>query len=318
MPESNRRVLITGSAGFLGEATLDRLTASDDSAFVVGADTAQTKGPEGDTRRFVSVTRDITQPLDDLLADYSIDIVVHLAFVLQSQRNPEESHRINVDATRQLLDACSKSDVKQFIYLSSATVYGAHPGNDRPFLEDDKVNPVSGFTYSEHKVEAESLVLDFAEANPQCNVSILRGCVVMGPDARNFITESLGLKFLPVPAGANPDMQFMHVDDYCSAVESVLSQNAQGIFNIAGGGTVSWREMVSIAGGKAIPAPAFVIKGLTDLTWKTGLQKRSSSAGLAFIRYPWLVSTEKITTELGWEPERSSREAVESWANSRR
>lgn len=317
MPESNRRVLITGSAGFLGEATLDRLTANDESTFAVCVDTTQTNGPEGDTRRFVSVTRDITQPVVDLLADYEIDTVVHLAFVLQAQQDPDESHRVNVDATRSLLEACAKTGVKQFIYLSSATVYGAHAENDRPFSEDDPVHPVSGFTYSEHKVEAEQLVQEHGEANPDCAVSILRGCVVMGASANNFITESLGMRVLPVPAGTNPDMQFLHVDDYCSAVEVVIAQQARGVFNIAGSGTVSWREMVSIAGATAIPAPAAVLKGVTDLTWKLGLQHRSSSAGLAFIQYPWLVSTEKFTSELGWKPERTSEEAVRSWADSR-
>lgn len=318
MPEAGRRVLITGSTGFLGEATLDRLTGSDESAFIACVDARPTGGPAGATRKFVSITRDITQPLDDLLADYSIDTVIHLAFLLQPQRNPAEARRVNVDATRQLLESCVKNGVQQFIYLSSATVYGAHPVNETPFAETDPVNPVRGFTYSEQKVEAEQLVLDHAQSNPNCAVSILRGCVVMGAGAQNFITESLGLRFLPVPLGANPKMQFLHVDDYCSAVEAVLMHRSQGVFNIAGSGTVSWREMVRIAGGKAVPTPAFMLKGMTELTWRLGLQQRSSSAGISFIRYPWLVSTEKMAKELDWKPAHSSREAVEAWASARR
>lgn len=317
MPETGKRILITGSAGFLGEATLAKLTGDDPKMFVVCVDTRQTDGPEGDTRRFVSVNRDITQPIDDLLVDYSIETVIHLAFVLQAQKNPVEARRVNVDATKSVLAACGRSGVSHFIYLSSATVYGAHPGNEAPFTEQDPVNPVAGFPYSEHKVEAEKLVAGHGEAVPDCAVSILRGCVVMGPGASNFITESLGLRVLPVPAGANPEMQFLHVDDYCSAVGTVLTLRSHGTFNIAGYGTVSWREMVGIAGGRAVPVPASVLKGVTDLTWKLHIQQRSSAAGIAFIRFPWLVSTEKIESELGWKPQYSSREAVESWARSR-
>ncbi len=317
MPESSRQILITGSAGFLGEATLDRITRNDDSAFVVCVDARQTKGPGGETRRFVSVTRDITDSLDDLLADYSVDTVIHLAFVLQAQKHPERTRAVNVDATRRLLDSCAQAGVKQFIYLSSTTVYGAHPENDHLFTEDESVNPVEGFTYSEQKVEAERLVLEFAKANPDCAVSILRGCVVMGPGASNFITESLGMKVLPVPSGANPEMQFLHVDDYCSAIDVVLAQEPRGVFNIAGRGTVSWREMVRLAGARAVPAPGPVLKAVTDLTWKLGVQQRSPSAGLAFIQYPWLASTRKIESELSWSPERSSRQAVESWASAK-
>lgn len=317
MPDSNRRVLITGAAGFLGEATLDRLTASDSSLLAVCVDRRQTEGPAGETRRFISLTHDVAEPLDGVLQDNSIDTVIHLAFDLQAQRNPKSAWRVNVDATRRLLDACASAGVQQFIYLSSATVYGAHSENSRPFTEEDPTNPVPGFTYSEHKVEAEQLVIGHGEANPDCAVSVLRGCVVMGPGANNFITRSLGLRFLPVPLGANPEMQFLHVDDYASAVETVFTQRSRGIFNIAGSGTVSWRDTVRIAGGTAIPAPTLLLKGAVGLAWKLGLQKRSTTAGLAFIRHPWLVSTRKIESELEWKPAHSSREALESWAQSR-
>lgn len=318
VPESNRRVLITGAAGFLGEATLDRLTSSDPSLLAVCVDRRQTEGPPGETRRFISLVHDVTQPFDEILAANSIDTVIHLAFVMQPQRDPTLAHRVNVEATKNLLASCAKANVQQFIYLSSATVYGAHPETSHPFTEGDSPNPVKGFTYSEHKEEAERLVLAHGEANPDCAVSILRGCVVMGPGANNFITESLGLKFLPVPLGANPEMQFLHVDDYVSAIETILTQRSRGVFNIAGSGTVRWREMISIAGANAVPAPTFLLKAAVNLSWKLKLQQRSSTPGLNFIRYPWLVSTDKIESETGWKPEYSSKEALESWANARK
>lgn len=319
--DSKRHVLITGSAGFLGEATLDCVTAVDETSLAVAVDTRQSRGPAGETRRFVSVIRDIREPVDDLLASYDIDTVIHLAFQLRPQRDAREAsgaRDVNVDATERLLSACSKAGVRQIVYLSSSTVYGAHPDFTEPFKETDPVNPVTGFSYSEHKVEAEKLLTRYGVEHPDCAVSILRGCVVMGPGANNFITDSLGMRFLPAPAGANPDMQFLHVDDYASAIDAVLKQGSRGIFNIAGSGTISWRSMVKIAGGKVVPAPAPLLKGIIDLTWKLRLQRRSPSAGLSFIRYPWLVSTDKIGSELGWKPEHSSRQAIESWAASRR
>ena len=319
MAEPGRRILITGSAGFLGEATLDCLTASNDRAFVVALDARLTHGPAGETRRFVSVVRDIRQPLDDLLNDYEIDTVIHLAFVLRPPRDVHEAHEVNVKATRRLLEACSRaSSVRQVVYLSSTTVYGAHSTYVRPYIETDAPDPVKGFSYSEHKVEAETLLNEYAEKNPECAVAILRGCVITGPGADNFITDSLGLRFLPVPAGADPEMQFLHVDDYASAVQAIVNKRASGIFNIAGSGTVSWREMITMAGSTPVPAPAPILQALTELSWKLGLQQRSPSSGLAFVRYPWLVSTEKISAELGWKPEHTSRGAIEEWIASRK
>jgi UDP-glucose 4-epimerase len=317
--DTSRNVLITGSAGFLGEATLDCLTERDDNLFAVALDARRTQGPAGETRRFVSVVRDIREPLDDVLVDYEIDTVIHLAFMLRPPRDVDEAHEVNVTATKHLLEACDRAGtVRQVIYLSSATVYGAHPTYIRPYVETDAPNPVPGFTYSEHKVEAEALLTEYADKHPECAVAILRGCVVTGPGADNFITDSLSMRFLPVPAGANPEMQFLHIDDYASAVESVVKQNAAGVFNIAGSGTVKWREMISMAGNTAIPAPAPVLKALTGISWKTGLQQRSPASGLAFIQYPWLVSTEKIESELGWHPKHSSRATVGQWLGSSR
>ena len=321
MTESIRRVLITGSAGFLGEATLDRVTAMDDSLLAVGLDTRQSSGPSGETRRFISVVRDIREPVDDLLADYDIDTVVHLAFVLQPPNNASdraEAQEINVAATERLLTACAKTGVRQIVCLSSATVYGAHQTFTEPFTETDAVNPVAGFSYSEQKIEAEKLLIRYGDEHPDCAVSILRGCVVMGPGSSNFITDSLGMRFLPAPIGANPAMQFLHIDDFASVIEAVLRQRSRGIYNIAGNGTITWREAVQAAGGTALPMPAPMLNGLIDLTWKLRLQRRSPAVGLSFIRYPWLVSTHKIESELGWKAKHSSRNALESWAASRR
>ena len=320
MTELPRHVLITGSAGFLGEATLNRVTAMDESLLAVAVDTRQTHGVFEETRRFISVVRDIREPMDDLLADYEIDTVIHLAFVLRPQRDARQAacaREVNVDATKHLLDACSKANVRQIVYLSSATVYGAHPGSTGLSEETDAVNPVEGFSYSEQKVEAEELLTRYGDEHPECTVSILRGCVVMGANANNFITDSLGMRFLPAPVGADPDMQFLHVDDYASAIEAVLSQRPRGIYNVAGNGTTTWREAVRMAGGSTVPVPAPLLKGVIDLTWKLRLQRRSPANGLSFIRYPWLVSTEKIRSELGWQAEHSSRDALESWATSR-
>ena len=318
MAETGRRILVTGSAGFLGEATLDRLTATDDSVFVVALDARLTRGPAGETRRFISVVRDIREPLDDLIADYEIDTVIHLAFMLRPPRDLAEAYEVNVTATRSLLEACARAgSVRQVVYLSSATVYGAHASYVRPYVETDPPNPVPGFSYSEHKKEAEALLAEYAGKHPECAVAILRGCVITGPGADNFITDSLGMRFLPVPAGANPELQFLHIDDYAAAVQAVVGQCASGTFNIAGSGTVRWREMIEMAGSTAIPAPAPLLEFLTDLSWKTGLQQRSPAVGLAFIRYPWLVDTGKIETQLRWHPQHTSSEAFAAWAASR-
>ena len=244
--------------------------------------------------------------------------MVHLAFLLRPARDESLAADININATGRLLEDCEAAGVGQFIYLSSTTVYGAGPERNRPAVEDDPVNPVRGFQYSEHKAAAERLILDHSRRNPNMRACILRGCVTMAAGAENFITQAFARRVLPVPAGANPEMQFLHLDDYTAIVETALTRRANGIFNIAGNGTLKWRDLVRTAGAMALPLPAPILKGLVGLTWRLGLQNYSKPAGLNFIQYPWLASTEKVRSELGWQPTHSSRDAFTDWAKSRR
>lgn len=312
------RIAVTGSAGFLGNATVAALCDRPEVELVAGIDVAPTEIRPRRTRRFISVRQDIRTSLLDVLRDLEIEAVVHLAFLLMPDRDESLATEINVNATGRLLEDCNATGVRHFVYLSSTTVYGAGPERNRPAVETDPVNPVRGFQYSEHKAAAERLILERAERTPNMSACILRGCVIMAAGAENFITQVFGRPVLPIPTGADPEMQFLHVDDYTAVVETALSERTSGIFNIAGNGTMRWRDLVRTAGARAMPLPAPVLKGLTGLTWRLRLQNYSKASGLNFIQYPWLASTEKARSELGWQPAHSSRDAVADWANARR
>ena len=284
---------------------------------MAGIDIAPTELLPRRTRRFISITHDIRTSLLDVLRDLEIEAVVHLAFLLRPARDESLAADVNVNATGRLLEDCEAAGVSQLVYLSSTTVYGAGLERNRPAVEEDPVNPVRGFQYSEHKAAAERLILDHAKRNPNMRACILRGCVTMAAGAENFITQAFARRVLPVPAGADPEMQFLHLDDYTAIVETALARRANGIFNIAGNGTLRWRDLVRTAGAMAMPLPAPVLKGLTGLTWRLRMQNYSNAAGLNFIQYPWLASTDKVRSELGWQPTRSSMDAVADWAEGR-
>ena len=312
-----RRIAITGSAGFLGQAALRRLAALPSTELIAAIDLLPSVN-DGGAVPVVSVIRDVREPLDDVLTGYGIEAVIHLAYVLKTSRDPEAAWLVNVGATASLLKACAAAGVGQIVYLSSTTTYGAHKGFVRPFTEVSPVNPVKHFQYSEQKVAAEKLLFKFAEENPDCAVSVLRGCVIMAAGADNFIAQALGRRLLPAPVGVNPEMQFLHVDDYVSAVEAALARRARGVYNIAGDGTVRWRDVAKASGARLLPVPGPLLTGATGLAWRLRLQSQSPACGLNFIRHPWLASTDKIKTELGWSPRYSSRAALQAWVDGRK
>lgn len=317
MDDNLLRIAITGSSGFLGSASIEKLTYNKNVGLIVGIDQYPTNTPSSRTAPVISIVTDIRNPLGKLLEDYEINVVIHLAFFLRPPRNKKLAREVNVNATKSLLDACSQAGVDQFIYLSSTTVYGAHPSNEQHMVETSTPNPVSGFIYSEHKKEAEILIQKYQKQHPERATCILRSCVIMGHNSDNFISDSLQIRYLPTPIGFNPDMQFLHVEDYTSAIEKVLFRRARGIYNIAGAGTIQWRHMVKLVNNTVIPVPLGILKKIISLTWILRLQNRSPGPGLNFITYPWLASTEKIDTQLQWRPTYSSEDAVKSWIYSK-
>ena len=202
MADLPARIAVTGSAGYLGSATVAALCNKPEVELVAGIDIAPTELRPRQTRRLISITHDIRTSLLDVLRDLDIQAVVHLAFLLRPARDESLAADININATGRLLEDCEAAGVGQFIYLSSTTVYGAGPERNRPAVEDDPVNPVRGFQYSEHKAAAERLILDHSRRNPNMRACILRGCVTMAAGAENFITQAFARRVLPVPAGA--------------------------------------------------------------------------------------------------------------------
>jgi UDP-glucose 4-epimerase len=310
---SARRVLVTGAAGFLGGAVADALLTKPGVELVVGTDVramADRPGP------WVAVERDIAAGVGDVLAEHDIDAVVHHAFEIRPPRDPAAAAEANVIATARLVEEAAAAGVSRIVYPSSTTVYGARAGSE-PHTEDEPPRPMPGFTYSEQKVEAEE-ALTAGERAGGLSVVILRACVVAGPGAVGFILESLSLRVLPLVAGADPGMQFLHIDDYTAAIEAALATHRPGIYNLAGHGTVRPREMAAVLGSRVVSLPGTVLRGVIRWTWRLRLQGRSPEAGLAFITHPWTASIEKAEWELGWMPRHSSRDAIAAWAEWRR
>jgi len=76
---------------------------------------------------------------------------------------------------------------------------------------------------------------------------------------------------------------------------------------------VAWSEVVKMAHKRLLRLPAPLAYGLTNLTWRLRLQNDAPGVGLDYIRWPWIVSTDRIEKELGFTFNHSSRAAVESY-----
>lgn len=151
---SPRRWLVTGVAGFIGSALLERLLDLGQS--VVGVDnflTGHKRNLEDvlainpDERlQFRFIEGDLRDPEVAREACKDVDIVLHeaaLGSVPRSLRDPIASHAHNVDAFLNVLWAAKEAGVGRLVYASSSSVYGDHPG--LPKHEDRIGKPLSPY-----------------------------------------------------------------------------------------------------------------------------------------------------------------------------
>lgn len=310
-----RRIAVTGASGYLGRLLIARLERYVAVERILALDIRPPRAPLSPKVDFIQC--DITAPMQDIFTAHSIDVVAHLAFRIKPGRDRAAAHAVNIGGLANALDACRGARVGRILYLSSATLYGAHHDNPPYLTEISPLRLVSSFQYAEDKLKAESLLAEYAACHPEVSVAILRACPILGATADNFIAESFSRRALVALKDYDPPMQFLHERDAARIIADCLFKGVHGIYNIAGRDAIRWSEMAEIAGRRLIRLPAPLLYRLVALSWTLRLQSSSPACGLDFIRYPWLVSAQKIAEEHGIVPEYTSREAWQAFISER-
>jgi len=116
------RVLVTGASGFVGRVACAELRSRDHQVGALvrtaGTEPAGTRGHEGDITDPVSLARaiDQTQP----------DAVVHLAAQTAATKDADLIERVNVQGTRNVVEACTTAGVERFVFCSTVVTGNAH------------------------------------------------------------------------------------------------------------------------------------------------------------------------------------------------
>ncbi len=151
------RVLVTGGAGFLGSHVVAALVAHPGVERVVAGDVRRPEHPIEDVvYDECDVTR--TGSLGPLLERHEIDTVVHLAAIVSPGRDHDLEYRVDVDGSRNVIDACIAAGVKRLVVSSSGAAYGYHPDSPAWLDEDDPVRGNDEFPYSRHKRLVEEML----------------------------------------------------------------------------------------------------------------------------------------------------------------
>lgn len=250
----NKKVLVTGGAGFIGSNLVKRLLEGRNSVtvldnFMSGYRSNLDAYPavriiEGDVRDKAAVE----------IAMEGAEVVFHLAASVGNKRSidlPITDAEINVLGTLQVLEAARKKGVRKIVTSSSAGIFGEL--KTMPIKEDHPIEPDS--PYGCTKLCEEKLCLSYAKLYDIESVC-LRYFNVYGPNQRYdaygnvipiFVFRMLQNESLMIFGDGEQTRDFVHVDDVVQAnIRAASSLGVSGAFNIASGKRVTINRLVEM------------------------------------------------------------------------
>lgn len=305
------RYLITGGSGYIGSRLVELLAAREDTERIVILDV---RPPAVPWPKCVYVEMDIRdRRLHSLLQAEEPNALVHLAFVLNPIHDEHRMYDIDVNGTQNVLDAASAAGVEHLLVASSTTAYGAWPDNPVPLGEDDPVRGMPRYEYARDKTEIDRMCQLWAARHPDRAMTIVRPCIVFGPNVENFIIHFWErAPFIPLIDGVDAELQYVHEDDVVEALSRLLLGRVAGIYNLTGDGTIKLSEGAALAGLKTRRIAFEPYRRLVSVLWRLKVPQVEAPPGqLDFVRFPWLASNERIKAALDWQPRHSSRETFE-------
>ena len=269
---NNKRILVTGGAGFIGSNLIKRLFKDTKGTTIVNLDNlnnyydvslkdyrleelkkaASAISPQ---TSYTFVKGDLADKalIDKLFAEYNFDVVVNLAAqagVRYSIENPDVYIESNIIGFYNILEACRHNPVEHLVYASSSSVYG---GNKKvPFSTDDRVdNPVSLYAATKKSNELFAHCYSKLYNIPSTG---LRFFTVYGPAGRpdmayfGFTNKLLKGETIQIYNYGNCRRDFTYVDDIVEGIVRVMAKAPEkkngedglpippyAVYNIGGG-----------------------------------------------------------------------------------
>ncbi|MEQ6376433.1 NAD-dependent epimerase/dehydratase family protein [Bacillaceae bacterium S4-13-56] len=227
-----KRILITGKNSYIGTSLEKWLEKYPDKYFVDSISLRDDSWKEKDFSKY--------------------DVVFHvagIAHIKETKENANLYYKVNRDLAYEVAQKSKTERVKQFIFLSSMSVYGIETG---VIDKDSPLNPKSN--YGKSKLEAEKLITNLEDS--LFKVAILRPPMIYGKGCKGNYTKlaKLALK-TPIFPEIDNKRSMIYIDNLSEFVKSVVDNSGSGIFFPQNNDYVNTSRMVELiakAHGKRI------------------------------------------------------------------
>jgi dTDP-4-dehydrorhamnose reductase len=234
------KILITGSNGLLGQQLIKHCL--ENSIDFVATSKGENRNPDCPQSNYIPLDITYEQWVQSVFNETKPTHVIHTAAITnvdQCELEPELCHNVNVEGTRNLIEA-SANQKAHFQLLSTDFVFDGEKGN---YSEKDEINPLS--VYAESKATAEEFTQQY-----EYNWSIVRTIIVYGIGnnlsrsnliiwAKGALEEGTTINII--------DDQFRaptYADDLAKGCIEILLRHEIGIFHLCGPETMSIYEIV--------------------------------------------------------------------------
>lgn len=310
-----RRVLVTGAAGFLGQGLIAQLARQGDCESVIAVDVREVP----DAQRLSGITyltQDVRDPaLANTVAEHRIDTVVHLAAIVTPGKNTNRTfeYSVDVEGTRNVLQACVAHGVQHIVVSSSGAAYGYHADNPAWLTENMPLRGNESFAYSHHKRLVEEMLAQYRQSHPELQQTVLRIGTILGERVNNQITALFEKPRLLAVQGSDSPFVFIWDEDVTGAIVHALSGQApSGCFNLAGDGALTIFEIAQRLNKSTRVLPAWLLQSALWLGSRLGLS-RYGPEQLDFLRYRPVLLNTALKTQFGYTPTKTSAQALEAY-----
>lgn len=293
------RVLVTGATGVYGRSVVERLHRAGHEVVALArreprALPAGVRFASADIRDLEAVTA----------AMKGCEVVVHLAFVVTPIKDREESRRISVGGTANVLEAMRRAGARRLVSASSAMSYGANPDNPPLFTEEHEQRPAADYIYGTDKVAAERLIIDSG-----IEAVMARTAVTVGRNIDNLLVDIFAAPAIVGIKNVDIRYQLVHQDDVGRFFALAAEQGPPGPVNVSPPDFLPLRRIAEILGKRYVEVSASAaLKGI-EFMWEHDLADITpgEAAGISYLPR---MATDRLREEWGFECAWSTAEAV--------
>jgi dihydroflavonol-4-reductase len=308
-----KRMFVTGATGFTGGHLARRMLELGYTTTLLVRPTGNPQVLEDFKKRgAVLASGDVKDAASVERAMQGADYVFHLAALYREAKHPDSSYfEVNLEGTRNVLEAAKKQGVKRVIHCSTCGVHSHIP--NPPADESEPFRP--GDVYQVSKCEAEKLARGYFEQGQPPGV-LIRPAMIWGEGDKRILKLFRGVhrRCFPIIGSGQMLTHWIYVEDLVDAflLAADRAEAAGQTYIIAGRSPVTLEQTVAllskIAGVKPLPfkIPLAPVYGLAALVEKIcvplGLEPPLHRRRVDFFTKSRAYNTSKAQRELGFTP----------------